>query len=703
MDFQDDDPQPEATKAAVDEAAEAERKKKDKKMKRLTGVSGGHETDHLKGTPTPAGSVRTAGEANSKKGKTKSGDTNALSVNRSEKKRKRDSEGHSKRLGGTSDHGLGDNEMQSKARKTALNGTSLNLTEAQPLGQDGNTSKKRKKDKRKLGTHGPQEVTGNPVTPANTTKSDKPRKSKATKKTKKDKKDKKRESSAAKDASVQSIVLTTTVSPYATTPKQTPIPLPEKSTVRATSSVRTLQQQHVPHRGGFVESPVNETPSLQRPRQASVSRKTPIPFNFPQASGIATGGKQLMVFPTNEASQLPTSGSAACFKSSRGAIEHEVPALTSSNLLRYTQPLNDDPKPRPRGRAASVSSVSSMSIKDAFARRGKPSPSSSFDFDPFFTPESREKKQPVTQKEASVQDFNSAFDALQAAVDFTAETSYLQQRLQSKAAYDAAGPLPCLKTATGCSSKSEQVLQLMREDDSNVLKINICSDAEQAAFDHSVAATLEAERFLSNAVMARNPVPLGKLEGVYTLYCPKYSSVHIDKYGYGQRTLSIQRPSGFNPASHTYTARLSIPPRPMAYTILAFNAPPHASFRCTTLTTSAEGYTMSLACLGNGYLVLRMDMGLLLTGKKSEMAGKEGEGCMEFLGVRERDVDGMGALEWDAMERKVRKEVEAKINSEKGLGDNGVRGSIETSPKKKRGRPTNVERERRALEAAAQS
>jgi hypothetical protein len=98
-----------------------------------------------------------------------------------------------------------------------------------------------------------------------------------------------------------------------------------------------------------------------------------------------------------------------------------------------------------------------------------------------------------------------------------------------------------------------------------------------------------------------------------------------------------------------------------------------------------------------------MDMGLLLTGKKSEMAGKEGEGCMEFLGVRERGVDGMGALEWDAMERKVRKEVEAKVNREKGLGDNGVRGSIETSPKKKRGRPTNVERERRALEAAAHS
>jgi hypothetical protein len=328
-----------------------------------------------------------------------------------------------------------------------------------------------------------------------------------------------------------------------------------------------------------------------------------------------------------------------------------------------------------------------VNIKDAFARRGKPSPISSFDFDPFFAPESREKKQLVTQKEANVQTFNSAFDASQAAIDFAAEISYLQQRLRSKAAYDAAGPLPCLKTATGCSSKSEQVLQLMRGDNSNVLRINICSDAEQAVFDHSVAATFEAERFLSNAVMARNPVPLGKVEGVYTLYCPKYSSVHIDKYGFGQRTLSIQRPSGFNAASHTYTARLSIPPRPMAYTILAFNAPPHASFRCTTLTTSAEGYTMSLACLGNGYLVLRMDMGLLLTGKKSEMAGKEGEGCMEFLGVRERDVDGMGALEWDAVERKVRKEVEAKINREKGQSDKGVRASLETSPKKKRSRP----------------
>ncbi|KAH7069482.1 hypothetical protein FB567DRAFT_224928 [Paraphoma chrysanthemicola] len=752
MDFQDDKPQPKPSKAVIDEAARSmngmadeEHKKKDKKKKKKKSLDATAENE-INGLPGPATAPASAStlhlSGDDRKKSKKKKDKEAHSADEPGQKRKRLSEADAQPYPSgeaeTGDHASSIEvvqpesktaptkvtEISSKKKKDkgahGVHGSSkkrkrLSEADAQPhpsdeagIGDSGsgieavqpesetapakvteNSSKKRKKDKRR--DSGPAK----PTTTAALNVSDKVIKDQA---------GNQRESLSTEPVSSQSKAPTATESPYITTPKQTPIPVPppQKSTLRVSSTTDSPQHPHTPRGGGVSEILVRETPTSQMPQQASAEWKTPIPFSLAAALGTNTGSKPSKFDETRQ--QPSDSVSAAQSITAKEGLEHEAPALTTANLRR-TQPLSNKSRPRPSGRAASVSSISSMSIKDAFARISKPSSSPFPDYDPFFAPRSEGKtKKRGAQKEASSHtvDFASvASAASQAKVDFTTELDYLHAHLRSKGMNDAAGPLPCLKNATGCSSKSEQALQLLREDDTNTVKLTICSDAEQNAFDHSVAAALEAERFLRNAIMAVIPVPLGKLEGVYSLYCPKYSSAHVDKYGYGQRILSIQRPSGFRAVNHTYTARLSLAPRPMAYSVLAFSAPLHASFRSTTLTTSEEGYALGLTCLGNGYVMLTMDLGLLLTGRKSERAGKEGSVCMEFLGVKEKGSDGAGAVKWNVAEEKVKKEIQATRASEKELGGNGTQAGADMTPKKKRGRPTNVERERRAQEAAS--
>jgi len=140
---------------------------------------------------------------------------------------------------------------------------------------------------------------------------------------------------------------------------------------------------------------------------------------------------------------------------------------------------------------------------------------------------------------------------------------------------------------------------------------------------------------LHNAVVTGIPVPVGDLEGTYKVYCPKYTDTHLDKYGFGQREFVISKPSGF--VGSTYTARLNLPPRPMGFAVLSFDVPPNASFRTIQLKTSAENYTMDLIVLGNGHILLRVDIGLFLTGKRAATG-------MEFVGVKE------GAVQWAGLE-----------------------------------------------------
>ena len=161
-----------------------------------------------------------------------------------------------------------------------------------------------------------------------------------------------------------------------------------------------------------------------------------------------------------------------------------------------------------------------------------------------------------------------------------------------------------------------------------------------------------AEWFLARSISARVPVPLGKLEGQWKLYCPAYAEAHLDRYGYGQRTVSLWSVPGSVSAidSHArYTARLSIPPRSMVYSVEDFPVPPHASFRSTTVQTTEEKYKMDFIFLGNGFLLLRVDLSLLLSGK--EMRNNNGRRVvMEFIGVHDQ------AVVWEEKEDEVEAE-----------------------------------------------
>lgn len=476
-----------------------------------------------------------------------------------------------------------------------------------------------------------------------------------------------------------------TAMPYATTPKETPIPLPQQSSVRPANVAASTPKCHALPERSESEVLVAETPPSRMSSGGAPAWKIHVPFGLSSPTGAATERKKTTTvsgkFITSSATKPPSSAPTALFRTKVDAIEPSgQDSLTSSNLIRYTAPLNDDPKPRPRGRESSVSSASSMSIKEAFARIGKPSLTLATELYPFFTPTSKKKD---THVEASAHTFNKTFLLAQATVNFTGEQEARDDHMSIRATNNTAGPLPCLKQASGCSAKSEQILRFMKDENSTLLKLTVCTDAEQAAFDTAVASALEAERFLSNAMAARVPVPLGNLEGVYTLYCPKYSATHVDKYGVGQRTLSISRPLGFKSSSNL-AARLSIPPSPVPCTLLAFAPPPHASFRVTMLTTSAEGYSMGLVCLGNGYILLRVDIGLLLTGKKSEFGR---DVCMEFVGVREKDVKTEEAVRWPLVEEEEKKRTAVEQAKK-----------TEETPRKKRGRPSNADLERRAKE-----
>jgi hypothetical protein len=407
---------------------------------------------------------------------------------------------------------------------------------------------------------------------------------------------------------------------------------------------------------------VAETPPSQMPRTPATTRQSAIPFSLTQATPSATIKPKKSKSPTVDISSpevsnhAPASAPAKLAKAEKAIVgsQGSVNPLTSSqmsftasNLMSYKQPLNDNPKPRPRGRAASVatsttssaSSSTHMSIKDMFLRVGKPYT------DPITSSQevaaaAKKKKAvpPETHDETDLHSFTAAYKASQKTVNFTEETEYLAEYLDWASSSAAAGLLPCLNKATGCSTKNETILRLQKADPSNVLKLLLTNETETKAAEEAIVRCREAETFLTYSIAARVPVPIGRVEGVWKLYCPKYADAHVDKYAFGQRSLTISSIAGFRTRSSAYTARLSIPPRSLAYTVMAFEAPPHASFRTTVLHTAAEKYKLEIMFLGNGYLKLRVDLNLLLKGKSVEGKGKKAEGVWEFLGVNEKAV-----------------------------------------------------------------
>jgi hypothetical protein len=460
--------------------------------------------------------------------------------------------------------------------------------------------------------------------------------------------------------------------------KPTPVPLPQKSpgTLKDSASKSSAKKT----KAALPESEilVQETPLSHMSRTpATTPRVAAIPFSLSPA--VVSAKKTKDAPRTQESSpDIPLMTATKLAKAekhvvgSQGSVNpltsSQVNPLTTANLTHFKQPLSDTPKPRPRGRrsaseapstsSSSSSTSTSRSIRDMLMRPAKPYTRPSDEQSPF----NKKKKAAHVEKhdEANLATFTSTFATLQRTINFTHEAEYLDEYTEWLFDSEASGPLPCLKQASGCTSKSEQLLSLQRTDPSSALKVIITNKREAEATASDIVRAQTASTFLRYCIQTRVPLPLGCIEGTFKLYCPKYTATHVDKYGFGQRTLTISSIAGLNPLSGAYTARLSIPPRSMAYAIQAFEAPPHASFRTTMLKTVAEGYKMDVMFLGNGYLKLRVDLQLVLTGKSAAetKAGKghkakAEEGIWEFLGSCEKAV--VWEPEVDELEREGRR------------------------------------------------
>lgn len=294
-----------------------------------------------------------------------------------------------------------------------------------------------------------------------------------------------------------------------------------------------------------------------------------------------------------------------------------------------------------------------------FNRIGMPHARSGARIDPFIARETKTKPR-ETHDDSSMNEFDTKFGGLLLAVNFSVEQEYLNQYHDWHTENDSEYPFPCLGKGSGCTPKKEDMLHLSKREDIDNLKTLEIAGGDKKDLQDAKERAKQAEEFLALAVRARLPVPVGRLEGMWTLYCPQYSEHHFDRYGYGMRTLTISRIAGFKDVN-SYVGRLSIPPRSMGYSILTFQVPPHASFRTVTITTAHERYTMDVVFLGNGYLHLRVDLQLLLKGKPAELVGGK-KAYMEFVGVHEK------AVQWVEKKDGV-EEVERKLFSTyEGMG-----------------------------------
>ncbi|KAF3041410.1 hypothetical protein E8E11_001931 [Didymella keratinophila] len=434
-------------------------------------------------------------------------------------------------------------------------------------------------------------------------------------------------------------------------PWKTPVPLPANAFSHKANASKAKKANRTGSRdASFV---VAETPESQLPKTPANLPDSPIPCKLTdvvKAKKSKRSKKAAEVSPpTPVVSEAPSSAPPALDKNHKLQLKPDGRvSLTASNLHKYTtitQPLSDEPKLRPRAvsRAASTagsttSGGTTPSVKEMFARVGKPYSRSGAEIDPFVVPDVRKKVRRETHEEASTRVFNERFEAAQKAVNFTDEAEYLTSFLAWRKANNALGPLPCLGIkASGCSTKKENALKLIREDPKNPLKVVVTTEADSALLEDASSRAVAAESLLAMSITARIPIPTGALEGAWKLFCAPYSATHVDKYGYGQRTLTIHSVPGSQDLS-SFTARLSIPPRSMLYQISLFEVPPHASFRSTVVKTSVEGYKMEVVFLGNGYLLLRADLKLLLSGREATANGGKKAGIMEFVGVHERAV-----------------------------------------------------------------
>lgn len=454
-------------------------------------------------------------------------------------------------------------------------------------------------------------------------------------------------------------------------PQKTPVPLPQKSPHTLKDGVSKSSAKTTKAASAQSEVLVTETPLSQMSRTpATTPRVSAIPFSLaPAQSSAATTSKKTEEAPTADESSpdIPLMTIAKLAKAdkhvvgSQGSVNpltnSQIESFTSANLMNFKEPLNHAPKPRPRGRRAvseatsttsSTSSSTTQSVLDMYLRPNKPYTRPDEELSPF---DKKKKKHVEKHTEASFDVFTTTFTTSQRTINFTEEAEYMEE--YDDWLYDSkeAGPLPCLPQLTGCSPKSEQLLQLQRSDDTNTaaLKVVVTNALQVEKANADIKRAETASTFFRYSILTRVPMPLGAIEGSWKLYCPMYTETHIDNHGFGQRTLRVSSIIGLSAASGAHSASLSIPSRSSPYATHAFHAPPHASFRIVQAKTVVGKHNIDIMFLGNGYLKLRVDMHLLTTGKtvaekKAAKKGKQakikaGQGIWEFLGVHEKAVD----------------------------------------------------------------
>jgi hypothetical protein len=474
---------------------------------------------------------------------------------------------------------------------------------------------------------------------------------------------------------------------FSSPPRKTPVPLPPNAFSHAANSGRIGRRDsrllvlETPPQLQSQPGDLADTPVPFKPAGDAKTEESHKPKSGVRVATLSSPSTSLSSLspPPLPSSPLPLSAPASDAPPApktphRLEVNHDGRvSLTASNLTKYTtstQRLSDDPKPRPKPRATSVPASSAgsttsvgttPSIKEWFERVAKPYSRSGAEHDPFTAATiAAEKKKSVrteTHPEADIGAFVAAYTVSQYCVNFSDEQEYLMQHRSWRESKNSLGTLPCLgQKASGCNPKRETLLRLGREDaaldtDTSEVRVLVGSAAQKAILSDAATRGAAAEWFLARSIAARVPVPLGNLEGNWKLFCSAYAEAHVDKYGYGQRSLSLFSVAGSIPAANShakYTARLSIPPRSMMYSLDDFPVPPHASFRSTTVQTTEEKYKMEIVFLGNGYLLLRVDLSLLLSGK--EMRRKGRAVVMEFVGVYEK------AVVWEVEEVEVEAE-----------------------------------------------
>lgn len=426
--------------------------------------------------------------------------------------------------------------------------------------------------------------------------------------------------------------------------KQTPVPLPQQSPYRRLRAATEPPQQHgkshsedaAPRGPRAQESQIPRTPAtgsnaivpLSSTRRTTASEKAKHKVNDYRQS-LLTAFKDVQI-PVSAPSQT---------------------SLTTSNPTHYKQALSDVAKPRPRGRgrgrprnrsrsrsrALSVTSNGSgKSILDAFARGGGPQGEA---FSTLVgTPGSPSPVKSRKQRRSSKKHTSVPHQPHPSTP--TNQKSLYTVLLHHRTTLPHSSQLPCLSRPHGCTPSLEHILRLSHTSPSPLLRIHVSSPTDTARLHRATQRTQTAETFLRHAFAAGVGVPVGEVRGRWKVFCPGYAGAHGDVWGFGRRTLRIKTVAG------GYEVGLRLPPREEDISIGGIEAPVWAGFGRVRMGgegvgKEGGGVEMEIVFLGNGYMLVYMELGMLVNGERGD-GHEDGKGVMvEVLGVHEK------AVVWD--------------------------------------------------------